>query len=222
MHCHRAESVNVELFPQTAESVGSVNKLSIEETDELKLILTWIQPLSSWAHCGGGGGFFLACKDFGKMFNNAFPACAIFFFLVEISLCTLILLFTLGLVHSGSVSWDDCDQVFPDELRVSSFPERVPTLCLDSGIISPLWLCWVKGARMFRCNLPPAVLGEWPGSFACHCSNTEVERTPNKSQHTKLTLVKNTLLPLLPGFELGTYWSWVRCCNQQAIPAHYL
>ena len=80
MHCHRAESVDVELFPQTAESVGSVNKLSIKETDELKLILTWIQPLSSWAHCGGGGGFFRACKDFGKMFNNAFPTCAFFFF----------------------------------------------------------------------------------------------------------------------------------------------
>ena len=26
------------------------------------------------------------------------------------------------------------------------------------------------------------------GSFTCHCGNTGVERTPNKSQHTKLTL----------------------------------
>ena len=25
-----------------------------------------------------GGGFFLACKDFGGMFNNSFPACTFF------------------------------------------------------------------------------------------------------------------------------------------------
>ena len=31
-----------------------------------------------------------------------------------------------GSVQSGSVSWDDCDQVFPDELRVikREFPDR--------------------------------------------------------------------------------------------------
>ena len=53
----------------------------------------------------------------------------------------------------------------------------------------------------------------------CHCSNTGVERTPNKSQHTKLTLEKKILSPLLPGFELATFRSRVRCSNQQAIPA---
>ena len=26
-----------------------------------------------------GGGFFLACQDFGRMFDNSFPACAFFF-----------------------------------------------------------------------------------------------------------------------------------------------
>ena len=25
-------------------------------------------------------GFFLACEDFGRMFNNSFPACTFFFF----------------------------------------------------------------------------------------------------------------------------------------------
>ena len=30
---------------------------------------------------GEGGGFFLACEDFGRMFDNSFPACAFFFFL---------------------------------------------------------------------------------------------------------------------------------------------
>ena len=50
---------------------------------------------------------------------------------------------------------------------------------------------------MFRCNLTPLFLAECPGSFTCHCSNTRVERTLNKSQHTKLTLEKKILLPLL-------------------------
>ena len=47
-----------------------------------------------------------------------------------------------------------------------------------------------------------------------------VKRTPNKkSQHTKLTLEKKILPPLLPGFELTTFRSRVRRSNQQAIPA---
>ena len=43
---------------------------------------------------------------------------------------------------------------------------------------------WVKGVCVFWCNLPPTLLAERPGSFTCHCGNTGVERTPNKSQHT--------------------------------------
>ena len=31
---------------------------------------------------------------------------------------------------------------------------------------------------MFSCNLPPALLAEWSGSFTCFCSNTGVERIP--------------------------------------------
>ena len=71
---------------------------------------------------------------------------------------------------------------------------------------------------MFRCNLPSSLLAEWPDSFMCHCGNTGVEQTPNKSQHTKLTLEKKILPPLLPGFELATFQSWVWHSNQQAIP----
>ena len=54
------------------------------------------------------------------------PTRFLYFLWVEISLCTLIPLFTPGLVHSGSASWDDCYRVFPDELRVSSFLDRFP------------------------------------------------------------------------------------------------
>ena len=89
------------------------------------------------------------------MFDNSFLACA-FFFKEEISSRTL---FMPGSVHSGSASLDDCDRVFPDELRVSSFPDRFPTL-LDSGIVSPLRLRLVKGVCVFTCNLPPALLAE--------------------------------------------------------------
>ena len=39
----------------------------------------------------------------------------------------------------------------------------------------------------------------------CHCSNMGVEQTPNKRQHTKLTLEKKILPPLLPGFELVSF-----------------
>ena len=89
------------------------------------------------------------------------------------------------------------------------------------------WLCplrprWIKAVCVFRCNLPSALLAEWPGSFTCHCGDTGVERIPNKSQHTKLTLErekkKKTLSLLLPGFELATFRSRVRRSKQQAIP----
>ena len=37
-----------------------------------------------------------------------------------------------------------------------------------------------------------------------------IERTPNESQHTKLTLEKKIIPPFLPGFELVTFQSRVR------------
>ena len=45
--------------------------------------------------------------------------------------------------------------------------------------------------------------------ITCHCGNTGVEGTPNKSQHTKLTLEKKILPLLLPGFKLATFRSQV-------------
>ena len=73
----------------------------------------------------------------------------------------------------------------------------------------------VEGWCVFRCNLPPALLEELPGSFTCHCGNTGVERTQNKNQHTKLSLEKKILPPLLPGFELATYRSRVRLSSNK-------
>ena len=76
---------------------------------------------------GGSGGFLFACEDFvGECSTIHSPPALFFFFFfkVEISSCTLIPLFRPGSVHSGLVSLDDCDRVFPDKLRVSSFPDR--------------------------------------------------------------------------------------------------
>ena len=56
------------------------------------------------------------------------PPAFFFFFKVEISSRTLIPLFRPRSVHGGSASWDDCDRVFPDDLRVSAFPDRSHTM----------------------------------------------------------------------------------------------
>ena len=96
--------------------------------------------------CGGGGGggggcgFFLGLGGFGENIRQFIPrlylcfvclflfVClfVIFLCLVEISSRTLIPLFMLESVHSGSASWDDCGRMFLDKLRVSSFPDRFP------------------------------------------------------------------------------------------------
>ena len=53
--------------------------------------------------------------------------------------------------------------------------------------------------------------------------NTGVERTQIKSQHTKLTLEKKNLPPLLPGFELATFRSRVRrSANQPSRLCNYM
>ena len=62
---------------------------------------------------------------------------------------------SIGSVHCGSGSWDDCGRAFPDEFLLSSFPWWVPTLHIDS-MVNPLWLRWVKGVCVCSCNRVPA------------------------------------------------------------------
>ena len=106
-------------------------------------------PCYTCTSATGHGGVVLAfssrARILGRMFDNSFPACAFFllFFKVEISSCTLIPLFRPGSVHNGSASSDDCDRMFPEELRVSSFPDRFPH--------TALWHSW------------------WPSDVAKHC-----------------------------------------------------
>ena len=83
------------------------------------------------------------------MFDNSFPSCAfVCLFKVEISSRTLIPLFRPGSVHSGSASRDDCDQVFSDELYVSSFLDRFPHCAWTAA-----WSAHPNfdGSRVFAC-----------------------------------------------------------------------
>ena len=121
--------------------------------------------------------FFLACEDLGRKFDHSFPASAFFSF--------LFLLSGNYLAHTNSTLYARISPQWLGELRrlwpnvswvvvceLVSGPALA--LCLDSGIVSLHRLPWVKIVCVFRCNLPPALLAEWPGSFTCHCGNTGV------------------------------------------------
>ena len=80
------------------------------------------------------------------------PAFYYYYFLEWRWLAHKIPFFRPGSVHSGSASWDDW------RVACELVSWEVPTLCLDSGIVSSLRLRWVKGVCGFRCNLPPALI----------------------------------------------------------------
>ena len=50
-----------------------------------------------------------------------------------------------------------------------------------------------NGVCVFSCNLPPALLAEWLGSFTCYCGNTGVERIPKLESQT---IVQSQTVPL--------------------------
>ena len=66
----------------------------------------------------GGGGFFLACQDFGRRLGHSIPASTFFFFFeVEISSRALIPLLRPGSVHSGSARWDERGPIITRTLK---------------------------------------------------------------------------------------------------------
>ena len=147
------------------------------------------------------------------MFDHLSPPALFFFFFFK---WTIIPIFMSSSVYSCSAS---CGWVFPDKLRMSSFPNRFPHYTWTAA-----WSACSDfvGSRVYAClgvTCQLHFLVEWPGSFTCQSGSTGVEWPSNKSQHTKLTLEKKILPPLLPGFELATYRSRVRRSYQQAIPA---
>ena len=74
------------------------------------------------------------------------------------------------------------------------------------------------GTCMLRCNLPPAILAEWPGSFLCYCC-TMGEEWILKYKHWKLTMENKILPPLLPELKPKTFQSRVWCLNHWVAPA---
>ena len=104
--------------------------------------------------------------------------------------------------------------MFPDELRVSSFPDRFPHYAWTVADF--------VGSRMYACSGVTCHQRFWQidrGLLRATAVTRILVRTPNKSQHSKLTLEKKILPPFLPGFELATFRSRVRRSNQQAITA---
>ena len=147
-----------------------------------------------------GGGFFLACQDFGRMFDNSFPHLYFFlFFKVEISSCKKWRLAQANWFHS--LGQDQSTVVQQAERTITM---RSLTSCMwahfliDSHTLpgqrhnQPTPTSMGKGCItvcVFRCNLPPSLLAKWLGSFTCHCGNT--------------------------GWN-GVVWSWK--CNRKAQP----
>ena len=127
----------------------------------------------------------------------------LFFLKVEISLCTLIPFFMPESVHSGSVSWD-CGWTFPDKLSVSSFLDRFPHYAWPAA-----WSAHSDFAvsRVYVCLGVTCHLHFWQNDWGLFVPlYMGVEWTTNKSLHTKVTLKKKILPPLLPGFELATFF----------------
>ena len=74
---------------------------------------------------------------------------------------------------------------------------------------------------MLRCNLPPALLAENPVPFICHCSKLEVEQTPSKSQHTRLTPEQKIFLPGFLNWQPFSHESSNLPTSYQGFPILY-
>ena len=122
-------------------------------------------------------------------------------------------------VHGGSASGDDYGRMFPDKLRVNSFLDRFPHCAWTTAQSAKSDFV---GSRVYACLGVTCHLHFWRndrGLLRATTGTREWERTPNKSQHIKLTLEKKILPPILLGFELATFRSRGRRSYQQAIQA---
>ena len=79
---------------------------------------------------------------------------------------------------------------------MSSLPDRFQHYAWTAALLAHSHFIWsrVYASLSETCYLH---FGQNDGSFTCQCDNTGVGWTPNKSQHTKLTLKKKIPPPLL-------------------------
>ena len=77
----------------------------------------------------------------------------------------------LNIHRSGALAWLVSHETATVSAQILCTPyNHVPCHFMQSHIRN--------GVCVFRCNLPSALLAEWPGSFTCYCGNTEVELIP--------------------------------------------
>ena len=137
---------------------------------------------------------------------------------MEISSRTLIPLLMPGSVHNGSAGWDNCGWMFPDQLRVSSLPDRFSyyTWTTAESAHSDFVGSRVHVSLGVTCHLHfGRMIGVFYMQLLEHDSRTDTEQ---ESTH-KVDSREETLPLLLPGFEPATFRSWVRRSYQQPIPA---
>ena len=76
----------------------------------------------------GGGGLFLACEDFGRMFDSSFPACTFFLLLFKVEI-------------SSHTQFHSLDQ---DQSTVAQQAETTVTKC---SLMSCMWACFLIGSH---------------------------------------------------------------------------
>ena len=72
------------------------------------------------------------------------------------------------------------------------------------------------------CNLPPALLAEWPGSFMHYCSNTGVKQTPKQESTQKVDPGEVNPPPLLLVIQPTTFQSGALTLRCPCSPPHTL
>ena len=75
---------------------------------------------------GGGGGFFQFAENVRPFIARLRLFLFCLFLKWRLARAHYFHSFMPGSVHSGSTSEDDCGRMFPDKLRVSSFPDTFP------------------------------------------------------------------------------------------------
>ena len=147
-----------------------------------------------------GAGFSLACKDFGKMFDQSPPVLFVF--------CFFLFVLKWRLAHtilmSGSVySWDDCGWIFPDKLHVSCFQIGSHTMPAI-GIVSPLRLRWPatctfgRMAKVYYVPLRQHRGGTDTKWEQAHKVNSEEENSPATPARIRTRNLSIASLALLP------------------------
>ena len=130
--------------------------------------------------------------------------------------------------HSQPTQWlwlkraEATGRVLPDELRVSSFPDRFPHFICTAAQSALSGFVW---SRVYACLGGTCHLHFWQndrGLLRATAVTRGCERTPSKSQHTKLTLEKKFFSAAPAGIRTHNLSITSPALYQQAIPLHLI